>query len=831
MPIKYKLDKIGDNMKKKNNILSIVLIVLTVLLGITTYYFYKTEFKIQGIVIYQYCIYGTVIALILTLSELISKYRLNKHIKKANFLESRLGEWNTISYRVKKAGEHAFNELPIGIIILSDNGEIYWSNSHAKDIFMSPLQDIKLQSISREIAENIRLKKENFQVEIYGKKFSVEYVMEYKTLYLTDVTEIISVKNQYDKRITALGYINVDNLENILSDFDVQERAEFMWHIVTAIAKWSEKFNAYVRAYSDNSYLIIMDKSQLHQMMKDDFSILDTIKTLVHGKPYKISLSIGIACIDENIDELSNQAKEQLEFAINRGGDQASVKIDQKVIFFGAKNDTAQSETKVTMRMKSEELQSLMCDANCVMTIGHKTADADAFGATLAIYKMAKALGKPAYIIMDAQSIDPTVQRIKDSIDKEYISLKEVIITPAMALARMTPETLLMVVDCQKEALLVEPKLVKKASKIGVIDHHRRGDDAIENVDFYLSSTAASSSVELIVELFEFMKEEITFDKLEATWLLLGIIVDTNNFIYRCTEKTFRVSSVLAKYGADMTGVKKYLKEELTEKITRHELIDTVKTYQERVGIAIGRDNQIFDRPQLAKISDEIISIKGVDVGITIGKISNQFIGISARSLGTINVQLLMEKMGGGGHFNNAAAQVKTDDIDYVYKQLTKYIDEYIEKEESMKVILIKDVKGHGKAGEIVDLNLGFANHLIRTDQAIVVSDENLKRLDEQKKQAQLEEERLLQEMKELKKMIEETPIKIPVKIGVEGKIFGTVSTKQIVDTFKNTTGIQLDKKKIKAKENINALGTYEIPIDLHKQITATIKVYVVERE
>ena len=821
-------------MKKINNILSIFLTILTVVFGFGTYYLYVIKFEIKGNVVYPYFMYGTLILLIVTLSELLSKYRLNKHIKRGKFLETRLGEWNTISYRVKKAGEHAFNGLPIGIIILSESNEIYWSNTYAKDIFSSDLKDIKIQNISPDIYENVKAGNERFQVEIYGKKFSAKYETTHRTIYLTDVTDIVNVKTLYDRRMTALGYINVDNLENILSDFDVQERAEFMWHIVTQIAKWSEHFNAYVRAYSDNSYLIIMDKSQLQQMMDDNFSILDTIKTLVQGKPYKMSLSIGIACLDENIDELSNAAKEQLEFAMNRGGDQASVKIDQKVLFFGAKTDTAQSETKVTMRMKSEELQSLIKTSNCVMTIGHKTADADAFGATLAIYRMAKSLGKEAYIIIDESSIDPTVQRILEVIDKEHIGLKNVIISPSMALARMTEETLLMVVDCQSEALLVEPKLVRKASKVGVVDHHRRGDNAIEKVDFYLSSTAASSSVELIVELYEFLEQEIIFDKLEATWLLLGIIVDTNNFIYRCTEKTFRVASILAKHGADMTGVKKYLKEELTEKTTRHELIDNIKLYPEKnpkVGIAVGAIDKIFDRPELAKISDEIISVKDLDVGITIGKIANHVVGISARSLGTINVQLLMEKMGGGGHFNNAAAQVRTDDIDEVYEKLINFIDDLIEKGENVKVILKKDVKGHGKAGEIIDCNQGFANHLMRTDQAILATTENLKRLDEQKKQEQLAEEKHLQEMKELRVTIENTPIKIQVKTGVEGKMFGTVSIKQVVDTFLKDTGIQLDKKNIKFKGTINALGTYDIPIELHKQVTAKIKLYVVEKE
>lgn len=821
-------------MKNKNNILSIFLTILSIIFGFVTYYLYASEYKIKGVIIYPYFLYGTLILLVLTLSELMSKYRLNKYIKKVKFLETRLGEWNTISYRVKKAGEHAFNGLPIGIIILSENNEIHWSNAYAQDIFESSLNDIKLKYISKELYKNVKEKNELFQVEIYGKKFSAKYDIEYHTIYLTDVTDIVNVKALYDRRITALGYINVDNLENILSDFDVEQRAEFMWHIVTAIAKWSEKFNAYVRAYSDSSYLIIMDKSQLQQMMHENFSILDTIKTLVQGKPYKMSLSIGVACLDENIDDLSAHAKEQLEFAMNRGGDQAIVKIDQQVMYYGAKTDTAQSETKVTMRMKSEELQTLMKSSNCVMTIGHKNADADAFGATLAIYRMAKALGKEAYIILDESSIDPTVRRILDEVEKGHIELKSVIISPSMALARMTEDTLLMVVDCQNEGLLIEPKLVKKASKIGVVDHHRRGDKAIEKVDFYLSSTAASSSVELIVELYDFMEEEVFFDKLEATWLLLGIIVDTNNFIYRCTEKTFRVASILAKYGADMTGVKKYLKEELTEKTTRHELIDHIILHPEndpKIGIAVGSDNQLFDRPQLAKISDEIISVKDLDVGITIGKIENHIVGISARSLGTINAQVLMEKMGGGGHFNNAAAQIRTDDIRAVYEQLITYIDELIEKGESVKVILRKDVKGHGKADEIIDCNQGFANHLIRTDQAILATSENLKRLDEQKKQEQMAEEKHLQEMKELRVKIESTPIKIHVKTGLEGKMFGTVSIKQVVDTFLKETGVQLDKKNIKFKGTINALGSYDIPIELHKQVTAIIKVYVVEKE
>lgn len=815
-------------MKKTNTIFTIILAVLTIASGTVTYILYKLEKDV-----YKYVLILSLVFLIFTLSFIISSYRLSRQIKRGNFLESRLGLWNTISYRVKKSGEHAFNELPIGIVILSNKNQIVWSNNFAKHIFSSELKDINLSNISPQILKKVENNETNFETTIYGHRYEVYYEIQYKTLYLTDVTEISKIKENYEKRITAIGYINVDNLENILSDFDVQERAEFMYRIVSKIAEWSDKFGSYVRAYSDNSYLIIMDKSQLAEVINDNFSILDSIKDLVQGKLYKISLSIGVACSDIPIKELSELAKDQLELAMNRGGDQATVLIDDKVRHFGAKNDTAQSISSVEMRMKSEELQELMKASSDIMVVGHANADADAFGATIAIYRMAKALGKDAYIIFDPKSIDPTVTRIYESIKKDYVELLDVLIPPQIALARMTDNTLLMVVDLQLKNLLSEPKLVEKAKRIGVIDHHRRGDNVIDNLSFYLSSTAASSSVELIVQLYQYMPEDVYLEKLEATWMLLGINVDTNNFLYRCNENTFKVASYLSNKNANMSLVKKYLKEDQTEKTKRNKLINELETYQGHIGIAKGDETVVFKRAELAKISDEIVSIEGIDVGFTIGRLDDDKtkIGISARSIENVNVQIIMEAMHGGGHFNNAAAQIRSESIDEVVKQLKLCIDEYMEKEESMKVILIKDVKNHGKKGEIVEFAAGFANHLVRSGQAIHVTDENLKRLDEQKKQAELEEERLVQEMTELKKIIEETPIKIPVKVGAEGKIFGSINTKQIVEAFEKATGKVLNKQNIKLEKNIASLGTYEININLHKSINATITLYVVEKE
>ncbi len=812
--------------KKRIDFISIILVIITLGFGLAAFIVASKETQYS-----KYLTYIVLICLVFSLSVLISRVQQMRQRRHIELLEQRLNMWNSISYRVKKAGETAFNELPIGILVISENYDIIWSNNYAKHIFMSPLEEMNIEHICKDLSKGLA-EQDKFVVKIYGKVYDICYIKEYGVVYLTEITQVVEIKDKYQQRLTAVGYINIDNLEEALSDLDVQERAEYMWKIIGIIAKWAESFGTYVRAYSDNHYLIVMDYSQLQAMIKANFSILDDIKTILHiTNVGRISLSIGIACIDENIEDLSKHANEQLELALNRGGDQAVVRINDEVKFFGAKTDAVPKESKVEVRIKSEELQELIKKSSRVIVVGHRALDADGFGGTLGIYKIAKSLGKDAYMVIDPKNIDATVERIYNTITNEYVLLMDDICTPNQALSLMDDNTLLMVVDCQTDVLVSDSRLVKKAKKIGIIDHHRKSQGAINNALFSYTSTSASSSVELVVELMEFLEKEITFDSLESTWMLLGIIVDTNNFIYRASAKTFAVASILAKNGADMAGVKKYLKEDYNEKVMRNEFIDNVEIYKERVGIAVGKTDLIYERATLAKISDEIISIDGVDVGITVGFIKDKVIGISARSLGIINAQILMEKMGGGGHLNNAAAQIQDTDLQSVVNQLKIYVDEYLNKEEYMKVILIKEVKGRGKKGDVIELQPGFANHLIRTEQAIIGSPENLKKVEAEKREAEIQAEAHLQQMKELKKLIESKPIKIAAKIGAEGKMFGSISMKQVVDEFEKQTGVALDKRKINFVDNITTLGTYEIPIQLHKEVVATITVYVVEKE
>lgn len=813
--------------KKKFDFGSLFLVLIIVVLCAAIYFLLPLEYDYI-----TYIIYALIVLIVCMLSALISRMVQRRNTREKELYQNRLHMWNSISYRVKKAGESAFNELPIGILVVNEELEVQWSNNHAKRIFMSPLESMKLSNISVNLDNGLK-ESEKFVVDIYGKVYDVLFVKEHHIVYLTEITQMVEIQNRYQERLSAVGYINIDNLEEALSDFDVQERAEYMSKIIGVIAKWAESFGIYVRAYSDSNYLVVMDKNQLNQMMKSNFDILDEIKKVLRlSSTSRISLSIGIACIDENIVDLSRHANEQLELALKRGGDQAVVKIDEKVTFYGAKTDAVPKESRVEVRVKSEELQDLMLSATKVIVVGHGMLDADGFGGTLGLYKFAKALGRPAYMVIDYKNIDSTVQQIYNVIEKEYVSLRDDICTSSQALGLIDDGTLLMVVDCQSDYLVMESKLIKKARRVGVIDHHRKPDTgAIVNPVFTYTSTSASSSVELVVDLMDFLESDTLFDGLEATWLLLGIIVDTNNFIYRASSKTFHVAATLAGYGADMSAVKAYLKEDYNDKLVRNDFIGNLEFYKKRVGITVGKPDIIYERATLAKISDEIISVNGVDVGITIGYIKENVVGISTRSLGAINAQLLMERMGGGGHLNNAAAQVKNSDLISVKEELLKQIDEFLVKEELMKVILIKEVKGRGKKGDIIDLQTGFANHLIRNSLAISASAENLKKVEEEKREEERRAVMHLQEMKELKKTVESTPVKVTARIGEGGRMFGSVSMKQVVDEFEKQTKIALDKRKINFTGIIDALGTYDIPIQLHKEVIATIKLYVVEKE
>lgn len=757
----------------------------------------------------------------------------NRQSKLQRALENRLSMWDSITYRVRKAGETAFNELPVGIIVFNNHFDIDWANNYAKQIFMSPLVERNIENISGELY-NILLKNiKSTTLNLYGQIYQIEYLPKDNIVYFTDVTEKIHLEEKYLNRTPAIGFLNLDNLEESMSLFDVQERADSMGKMIGVIGRWADRHNFYMRAYSEERYLIILNHQQLQKVIQEKFSVLDEIKSVFQNSDRgKVTLSIGIATADISMDDLSDLAMKQLELALDRGGDQAVIYSNGNTSFYGAKTVSAERKSRVEVRYKSNELRDRMLKASNVLVQGHKMLDADGFGACLAVFRIAQSLGKQSKIIIDLDQIDPTVTRIFEAIKTEHIGLLDDIITSKQAEKLIDANTLLMVVDTQNEYLVLEAKLLKKARQIGVIDHHRKGRNDIKNVSFSFTQTTFSSSVEAVLELASYFDQEIEFSAIEATWMLLGIIVDTNNFVYRTNARTFAVAAMLQYHGADMAMVKKYLKEDFYEKKIKNDYLNQMYVYEDIFGVSVSTTNDKIDRVILAKIADDIVMINHIEAGFAVGFIDENTIGISARSLDEINVQIIMENLGGGGHFNNAACQIKDSTLEDVKKRLEETLSNYLkEKESSMKVILTKDVKGRGKKGDVIELAPGFGNHLVRTGMAIMATSENLKKIESNKQAAVIEAEKHLNEMKALKELVEQKEIKIVVKVGKEGKLFGSVSTKQIIDTFEKETSILLDKRKILLEEPINALGTYLIPIQLHKEVVAKIKIFVVEKE
>lgn len=802
-----------------------VIVLMIVSLGVVIYHFGYQNLTNNYVLFIAIFILGMSITY-----ELIFKSVL-KNAKRTTYLEEKMKLWNNISFRVKDAGETSFNEMPLGIIVFDDDFIVEWSNHYAQKIFMShSLNDRSLELLDKEFAQQIRERKQNFTAVIYDQVYKVEHTLRDHVIYLTDITDETQLENKYKSRTLALGVLNLDNLDGAFSTLDAQERSLHMSHIIGILTEWAKDHNICFKGYSDERYLLIMNYQIVLEHTKNGFPVLNKIQEYGEKEGIRITTSIGIACRDIDPVQLLDEANVQLELALNRGGNQAIVKLDDQISYYGANSASFETRTSVYIRIKSEELSSLIKKATKVFIMGHKETDADSFGACLATCKIANALGKDAKIIIDEKGIDETVGVVYKTIKTNYLSLRNLFITSNEAGKQIDDDSLLIIVDCQYQYLLMNEKIYRKAKNIAIIDHHRRNPDAITNFKFLYIQPSASSTVELVTEMFDYLENDIEISAIEATWMLMGIFVDTNSFVYRTTSRTFNVLAKLQSYGADMAKVQRFLRENYDEYVKRTAILNKLEVLEGGFGIAVC-DDQIYERSFLAKIADNIITVNNIKVAFCIGRVGIDVVGISARSLDEANVQVIMERLGGGGHFNNAATQIYGITTEEAKEKLISVLEEDKSKgEKIMKVILTKDVKGKGKINDVIDIPSGHANFLIRSGQAIEGTPDNIKQLELSKIKEQQDQEKHLHRMQELKVEIENMKVTVGVKVGQNGKLFGTVSTKEIVEAFKNQNGIELDKRKILYDKTIDSLGTYKIPIELHKDVKATITLFVVDQ-
>lgn len=587
---------------------------------------------------------------------------------------------STLSYRVKRVGEEALMEMPIGIMLINDDYFIEWTNQFMASCFNEDtLVGRSLYDVAETLVPLIKQEMDSETITINDRKYQVILKLEEKLLYFFDVTEQMEIEKHYMDERSVISIIFLDNYDELTQGMEDQTRSSLNSLVTSILNKWATVYGIFLKRISSERFIAIFNEKILRELEKDKFSILDEVRETTAKQNVPLTLSIGIGSGISALPDLGALAQSSLDIALGRGGDQVAMKqLNGKVKFYGGKTNPVEKRTRVRARVISHALRELMLESDKVIVMGHKYPDMDAIGAAIGIRKVAQMNQKEAYIVINFSEIDTGVKRLIEEVKQHPDTLTR-FISPEEALEMATDESLLVIVDTHKPSFVIDEKLIKKIENVVVIDHHRRGEDFIKNPLLVYMEPYASSTSELVTELLEYQPKNEKVNMLEATALLAGIIVDTKSFTLRTGSRTFDAASYLRALGADTVLVQKFLKEDINTYVKRAKLIETVKFYSKGIAIAKGDNEEKMDPVVTAQAADTLLTMDGVAASFVITKRAENEIGISARSLGNVNVQVIMEALGGGGHLSNAATQLKDVTIEQAEEMLKKAIDDYIE--------------------------------------------------------------------------------------------------------------------------------------------------------
>ncbi|MED3623728.1 DHH family phosphoesterase [Neobacillus thermocopriae] len=587
---------------------------------------------------------------------------------------------STLSYRIKKVGEEALLEMPIGIMLINDEYDVEWTNPYLASFFdEDTLVGKTLYDVADSLIPLIKQEVETEIITLHDRKFRVIHKPEERLLYFFDVTEQAAIEKMYQNERTVIAIIFLDNYDDLTQGMDDQMRGSVNNLVTSILNKWAHENGIFLKRISSERFIAVFNEEILYSLEKGKFTILDEVREMTAKHNVSFTLSIGVGTGVSSLPELGLLAQSSLDLALGRGGDQVAIKLPNgKVKFYGGKTNPVEKRTRVRARVISHALRDLIIASDKVIIMGHKNPDMDSIGASIGIYKVAELNQKDAHIVVNMNEIDNSVKRLMDEI-RHQEKLISRFISPEEALEISTEKTLLVVVDTHKPSLVMDERLLMKIDNKVVIDHHRRGEDFISNPLLVYMEPYASSTSELVTEFLEYQPKRGKIEVIEATALLAGIIVDTKSFTLRTGSRTFDAASYLRAHGADTILVQKFLKEDVNTFIKRGKLIESVYFYHEGIAIATGRDDEVNDQVIIAQAADILLTMDGVLASFVIAKRGEDVVGISARSLGNVNVQVIMESLEGGGHLTNAATQLNGLTIEEAEMRLKQAIDDYLE--------------------------------------------------------------------------------------------------------------------------------------------------------
>lgn len=587
---------------------------------------------------------------------------------------------STLSYRVKKVGEEALMEMPIGIMLIDNEYMIEWANPYIHSCFQEEsLLGKSLYDVYDQLIPIIQKGEEAATIHISERIFRVHYRTEERLIYFFDITEQVEVEKMYEENRTVIAYIFLDNYDELTQGMDDKTRSALNSLVTTLLNNWAKEHGIFLKRVHSDRFVAVFNEQILNELEKNRFAILDTIRETTSKHNIPLTLSIGVGSGVHELPELGELAQSSLDLALGRGGDQVAIKqLNGKIKFYGGKTNPVEKRTRVRARVISHALMELIMERENVIIMGHKNPDMDAVGAAIGILKIAEMNDRPGYIVMNFHEMGVAVNRLMNEIKKKK-ELYSRFITPDDALDLITDDTLLIIVDTHKPSLVIDERLLEEIDDVVVIDHHRRGEEFVKNPLLVYMEPYASSTAELVTELLQYQPKRGKLDILEATALLAGIIVDTKSFTLRTGSRTFDAASFLRAQGADTILVQKFLKEDVQTYLKRSKLIERAYFYRDGIAITKGYDDEEIEQVLIAQTADTLLAMDGIIASFVISKKQDGAIGISARSLGEINVQLIMESLDGGGHLTNAATQIYDETIDEVEQRLQQAIDEYLE--------------------------------------------------------------------------------------------------------------------------------------------------------
>ncbi len=605
------------------------------------------------------------------------------HIIKVLTEEKRLNENNIENLSINinnNIRENIFN-LIYPICMLNLNGDIIWYNKSFEKLFaINDAKGSNLVSVVRGIAldkvlkcdkkqyQKIKIKKSIY--EVYGKMVIQDSNTHFCMVHFNDVTYLS------EKTKESIILIEVDNLSEVVKSTDENIRPLLVAEVERTLNNYANSIDAMIKKYDYGKYILSVDDNVIENEMKKKFDILDKIRDINFGNEIEVTLSIGIGRGRNTPAKNYDDATRAKELALGRGGDQAVVKSEKEISFFGGNTKELEKRTKVRARVVARALKELVYESSKVYIMGHKNPDMDCFGASLGIASVVKGLGKNVKIVLDdnTSAIDIFLEKINNK--KEYndlfISLKDAKIT-------IDSNTLLILVDVHNKGYVMDIELVELSNKVVIIDHHRRSPDIIEGAMLTYLEVYASSTSELVTEMVQYMLDKPKISKLEAEGLLAGIYMDTKNFTFKTGVRTFEAASFLRKLGADTIDIKKMFSNNLESYITKAEIIKSAKV-EDNIAIAICPPS-VKDTVTAAQAADELLNITGIKASFVFVIIDDS-ICISGRSFGDINVQVILEALNGGGHMTMAGARLKGVSLEDALTMLKKSIKENLREGE-----------------------------------------------------------------------------------------------------------------------------------------------------